>query len=339
MGSGPYDPARGRDSPGRGWHVKATGLRFALVATLFALSGCSVFGSGDSGQAPPPERTTLRVGVASPIDTAPLRMAVAAGKFRQAGLNVQLVELGDGDGVEKLKSGQVDVTFGSDVSLFRAAASGTALQLQGEAYTFGRTTIALVTLPGSDYTEPTAKKSPKIAVDSPDDIGALTARAVLGTAGVDKSKIEFVPRPFGQMPAALQSGDADAALMVEPYITRAEKELGAQILADGSTGATLDFPASGYAATGQFAAANPRTLTAFRNVLTQAQLAASDTAKVRDALPSFSDIDQTTAALISLGSYPTTLSATRLQRVADLMHSSGQLANRLDVAAMLPNAL
>ncbi|WP_020664430.1 ABC transporter substrate-binding protein [Amycolatopsis benzoatilytica] len=319
--------------------MKTTRRAFALVTTaLFAITGCSWFGSGDAAQPAPPERGTLRVGVSSPIDTAPLRIAVAAGKFRQAGLDVRLVELGTDSGLDKLKAGQLDVTFGSDVSLFRAAASGTSLQLQGEAYTFGRTTIALVTLPGSDYGEPTAKKSPTIAVDSPDDIGTLTARSVLGTAGVDQSKIQFVTRPFGQMPAALQSGDADAALMVEPYLTRAEKELGAQILADGSSGATLDFPASGYAATGQFAAANPRTLAAFRGVLSQAQLTAADPAVVRDALPTFSDIDQTTAALISLGSYPTTLSATRLQRVADLMHSSGQLANRLDVQAMLPGA-
>ena len=316
--------------------MRTTKRAFALVAALMTVTGCSWFGGGDSARPESPERSTLRVGVSSPIDTAPLRIAVAAGKFRQAGLDVRLVELGADNGIDKLKAGQLDVTFSSDVSLFRAAGSGTALQLQGEAYTFGRTTIALVTLPGSDYREPTALKSPTIAVDSPDDIGALTARSVLGTAGVDKAKIQFVTRPFGQMPAALQAGDADAALMVEPYITRAEKELGAQILADGSRGATLDFPASGYAAAGAFAAANPRTLAVFRGVLSQAQLTAADPAVVRDALPTFSDIDQTTAALISLGSYPATLSATRLQRVADLMHSSGQLANRLDVQGMLP---
>ncbi|MBB4687954.1 ABC transporter substrate-binding protein [Amycolatopsis jiangsuensis] len=316
--------------------MKVIGPAFALVALLFASTGCGLFQSADSPQPPPPERTTLRVGVATPIDTAPLRIAAASGKFREAGLNVELVDLGTDDGVAKLTSGRVDVTFASDVSLFRAAAAGTALQLQGEAYTSGDNTIALVTLPGSDYREPTSKKSPKIAVDRTDDVGALTARSVLATAGVDPAKVRLQASPFSQMPEVLQSGGADAAVMVEPFITQAEKELGAQILADGSSGATLDFPASGYAATGAFAAANPRTLAAFRRVLTQAQLAAADPATVRDALPSFSDIDATTAALISLGSYPTTLSATRLQRVADLMHSSGQIPNRLDVQAMLP---
>jgi ABC-type nitrate/sulfonate/bicarbonate transport system substrate-binding protein len=316
--------------------MNVRGLALPLVAVLLATSGCSLFTSGDSAPPPALERTTLRVGVANPIDTAPLRIAVAAGKFREAGLNVDLVELGANDGLAKLTSGQLDVTFGSDVSLFRAASSGTTLQLQGEAYTSGDNTIALVTLPGSGYTEPTAKKSPKIAVDTPDDIGALTAGSVLSTAGVDRAKIRYVPRPFDQMPQALQSGDADAALMVEPFITRAEKELGAQILANGSSGATLDFPASSYTATGAFAQAAPHTLAAFRRVLMQAQLTAGDSAIVRDALPTFSDIDATTAALISLGTYPTTLSAIRLQRVADLMHTAGQLANRLDVQAMLP---
>ncbi|MFI5608386.1 ABC transporter substrate-binding protein [Amycolatopsis sp. NPDC051903] len=316
--------------------MNVRGMVLPLVAVLLAVSGCSLFSSGDAAPSPGLERTTLRVGVGGPIDTAPLRIAAAAGKFREAGLTVTLVDLGTADGITKLTSGQLDVTFASDVSLFRAAASGTALQLQGEAYTSGSNTIALVTLPDSDYTEPTAKKSPKIAVDDVDDIGALTARSVLTTAGVDPARIHFEPQPFDRMPGALQAGDVDAALMVEPYITRAEKELGAQILADGSTGATLDFPASGYAATGAFARNNPRTLAAFRSVLMQAQQAAADPATVRDALPTFSDIDPTTAALISLGSYPTTLSAIRLQRVADLMHTSNLIPNRLDVQAMLP---
>jgi NitT/TauT family transport system substrate-binding protein len=275
--------------------------------------------------------------VGNAIDTAPLRIAAGAGKFGSAGLNVQLVELGADDGLAKLAAGDLDVTFASDVALFRAAAGGTALQLQGEAYTAGPNTMALVTLPGSDYTVPTAKKTPEIAVNMLDDVGALAARSVLGTAGVDETKIKFKQVSFDAMPQALQAGDVDAALMIEPYITRAEKDLGAHILADGARGSTLGFPLSGYASTKPFAQANPRTLTAFRKALGAAQQSATDPATVRDSLPKFSDIDTTTAALISLGSYPASLNGIRLQRVADLMHNSGQLANRLDVQSLLPD--
>jgi NitT/TauT family transport system substrate-binding protein len=140
------------------------------------------------------------------------------------------------------------------------------------------------------------------------------------------------------MPGALQNGKADAAWMVEPFITKAEKELGAHILADGARGATLDFPVSSYAASGVFAQTNPRTLAVFRTVLSEAQQRADDPAVVRAALPHFSDIDATTASLISLGTYPTSLNAVRLQRVADLMHNSGVLGARLDVQALLPKS-
>ncbi|WP_103336398.1 ABC transporter substrate-binding protein [Amycolatopsis sp. CA-126428] len=313
------------------------GRLIPLVAALLATAGCNVFSSGTPAPPPPLERTTLRVGVGNAIDTAPLRIAVAAGKFGSAGLNVQLVELGADDGLAKLAAGDLDVTFASDIAMFRAAAGGTALQLQGEAYTSGPNTMALVTLPNSDYTVPTGKRSPKIAVNMLDDVGALVARSVLVTAGVDQAKIKFVPTPFDRMPQALQAGDADAALMIEPYTTRAEKDLGAHILADGARGSTLDFPLSGYAAAKPFAQANPRTLRAFRTALGTAQQSATDPAIVRDALPKFSDIDTTTAALISLGSYPVSLNGIRLQRVADLMHNSGQLANRLDVQSLLPD--
>ncbi|MDQ7805976.1 ABC transporter substrate-binding protein [Amycolatopsis sp. A133] len=313
------------------------GRMIPLVAALLATAGCNVFSSGIPAAPPPLERTTLRVGVGNAIDTAPLRIAVAAGKFGSAGLNVQLVELGADDGLAKLTAGDLDVTFASDIAMFRAAAGGTALQLQGEAYTSGPNTMALVTLPDSDYTVPTAKRSPEIAVNMLDDVGALVARSVLVTAGVDGTKIKFQSVPFDRMPQALQAGDADAALMIEPYITRAEKDLGAHILADGARGSTLGFPLSGYAAAKPFAQANPRTLAAFRTALGAAQQSATDPAIVREALPKFSDIDATTAALISLGSYPASLNGIRLQRVADLMHNSGQLANRLDVQSLLPD--
>ncbi len=313
------------------------GRMIPLVAALLATAGCQRVLFGATSAPPPLERSTLRVGVGNAIDTAPLRIAVAAGKFGAVGLNVQLVELGGEDGLAKLAAGDLDVTFGSDIALFRAAAGGTALQLQGEAYTSGPNTMALVTLPGSDYTVPTSKKSPEIAVNMLDDIGALAARSVLGTAGVDVAKIKFKQVAFDAMPQSLQSGDVDAALMIEPYITRAEKDLGAHILADGARGATLDFPLSAYASAKPFAQANPRTLAAFRTALGTAQQSATDPAIIRDSLPKFSDIDTTTASLISLGSYPASLNGIRLQRVADLMHNSGQLADRLDVQALLPD--
>ncbi|WP_020669939.1 ABC transporter substrate-binding protein [Amycolatopsis nigrescens] len=318
-----------------------TGTRLVatlLVVALCTLSGCGLFSGRESATPITPERTSLKVGVGSAMDTAPLRIAVADGSFARAGLRIELVEQpSHADGLAKLASGELDVAFGSDTAIFKAAAGGQAgLQLQGEAYTSAAFTMALVTLPGSKYTDPGGKKAPVIAVDTMDDLGTLAARSMLVPAGVDPAKISFIQRPFEQMPQALRRGDADAALLLEPFITKAGKELGARILVDSARGATLNFPMSGYVANGAFAQANPHTLALFRQVLSAAQQQAADPATVRQALPSIAGIDETTAALVALGSYPTSLNGVRLQRVADLMHSSGLLTDRLDVQSMLP---
>ncbi|TNC28116.1 ABC transporter substrate-binding protein [Amycolatopsis alkalitolerans] len=311
-----------------------------LVAGLGLLTACSnPLGSGQPAPAAGLERTELRVGVGNPIDTAPLRMAVADGSFTRAGLRVDLVEEPTPHaGLDGLAAGKLDVAFATDVALFTAAAHGTALQLQGEAYTSAPYTMALVTLPGSDYTDLASKKAPKIVVAGENGLGALAARSMFATAGGDPTKIKFHTRSYADMPAALRDGSADAAMMPEPYITRAQQQLGARVLADSSRGATANFPVSAYAAGGLFARANQRTLATFRRVLADAQQRAADQALVRQALPSIGGIDATTAALISLGQYPTSLSGVRLQRVADLMHSTGLLANRLDVPSLLPRA-
>ncbi|HKS45146.1 MAG TPA: ABC transporter substrate-binding protein [Amycolatopsis sp.] len=309
-----------------------------LVATLYLVTGCNnLLGGSRSDDRLIPELTTLRVGVGNPIDTAPLRIAVEDGSFTRAGLHVELVdEASNTEGLSGLASGRLDVAFATDVAFFKAAAAGTALQLQGEACTSAPFTMALMTLPGSTYTQLTGKKTPRIAVDELDDLGVLTVRSMFATAGGDPSKIRFVRRSFGEMPAALRDRSADAALMIESFITEAQQNLGAQVLADSSRGATMNFPMTGYASSGIFAQANPRTLALFRSVLADAQQRATDPSIVRQALPRLAAIDNATADLVALGEYPSSLNGVRLQRVADLMHSSGMLANRLDVRSMVP---
>lgn len=315
------------------------GMAITLLAAFCLVSAC------DSPLAPHPttddrivpERTTLRVGVGNPVDTAPLRIAVADGTFARAGLRINLVpETTNADALNGLANGSLDVAFATDVAFFNAAASGTALQFQAEAYTSAPFTMALVTLPESHYTELTEKKSPKIAVAELNGLSELTVRSMFATAGGDPDKIKFVRYPFERMQNALRDKTVDAALMVEWFITQAQQNLGAGILADSAHGATTNFPMTGYASSAMFAEANPRTMELFRQVLTTAQQRASDPSVIRQALPRLAGIDNATADQVALGDYPTSLSGTRLQRVADLMYSSGMLTDRFDVRSLLP---
>lgn len=317
--------------------MRTRGRMLGVLMAVFLLSACSLFTETDKVERLRPEKATVRVGVGNAIETAPVRMAVEKGLFERAGLRVELVEQPDEKAAVKLLTeGQLDVVFASDVTLFSAAAEGTALRLQGEAYVAGAGSMALVTLPDSDYTDPTDLSSPTVAVDTHRSLSTLTTRSVLRTAGLDPASITFRPTPVEDMIDAMRTGEVDAAWMVEPYITLAQQEHGVRVLADCSRGATQDFPMSAYAVTAEFAEDNPRTTALFRRLLDRAQQLGADETLVREALPRLADLDEVTASLVSLGSYPQMVNAVRLQRVADLMQGSGLLDDRLDVRSLVP---
>ena len=311
----------------------------ALVGALglvASATGCSLLpGSGSSS--PNLEHPALRVGYEPQVDVAPLYMAVKSNLFADAGLKIELVqENSDQEAIQQLANGQLDVAFATHVGFFKAEAGGAQLELQGEAYQAGTNTMALVTLPALQYNAPSAKPTPHIAVNTDNDLGVLTTKSVLDTAGVQQNKITFTSVSFNDMATALQNRQVDAAWMIEPYITKAEQDLGATIVTDAARGATQEFPMTGYASAKKFADANPNTMAAFRKTLQQAQEQASDRLQVQSVLKDYAGIDASTADLISVGSFPSTLNAIRLQRVADMMETSGMLQNRLDVQSMLP---
>lgn len=309
----------------------------ALAITTL-LGGCALMPSDPGNARADVELSSLRVGVTKVIDTVPLRLAVDKGQFARGGLRIELVEQANSRlALKALAAGQIEVAFGTNLTLLKSAAKGTPLQLQGEAYISGPNTMALITLPGSGYEEPTAKPAPVIAVDPDDDLGELATRSRLATEGIDPDKIRFVELSFDETVQALQERRVDAVWATQPRISQAQKDLGAKIVTDTARGRLQDFPMSSYVARREFASANPRTFALFRELLGDAQGVASDPSVVRAALKDVLDIDDTASTLVSVGTYPTSLNGVRLQRVADLMHTAGLLEERLDTTAMVPS--
>lgn len=310
--------------------------RLGVVIMLLALlTSCSVISPERPHESV--ELTTLRVAVTRAIDTAPLRLAVKHEMFESSGLTVTLVEQPSQQrSLKALWRDNVDVAFTGNVTVLKAVANGADIQLQGEAYIAGPDTMGLVTLPGTGYDDPTSKAAPRIAVDRLGGLGMLTTRSRMATEGVDPDTIQFTAMPFDAMMDALSRREIDAGWLTEPDISRAQQEFGARIVTDTARGAMLDFPMSSYVATGQKAAKYPTTFEVFREVLTEAQQLAEDPTEVRDVLASFSFLDKTAAALVALGTFPTSVNAVRLQRVADLMHDGGIVGTRIDVSALVP---
>ena len=79
----------------------------------------------------------------------------------------------------------------------------------------------------------------------------------------------------------------------------------------------------------------PRTAAAFQRAIQKGRRDTIDRGVVEQAVMSFVKIDPQTAVLMNLGTWPTSLSATRMQRVIDLMKDYGLLNTPLAADPMI----
>ncbi|MEV4316968.1 ABC transporter substrate-binding protein [Actinocrispum sp. NPDC049592] len=295
-----------------------------------ALSACS--GKTATSAPPPVEIPEIRLGVLQVTDTAPLFVAQREGIFEKHGLRPKFVTMElTGDQRIDLEHGQADVTFDSWVTIFLNVADGADWVVLGEAYQTGPRSTGLLTSAGSRLRNVNDLQGKRVGVNNLRGLGVLLTNSTLATNGMKPSDVNYVELPFDKLADAVKKGEVSAAWMVEPYLTRAQLEQGCTILADTATGATSDFPQSGYACARSFARKNPGTVAAFQRVLGEAQARALDRSTIEGVLPDYVSVSRNVAQLMNLGTYPTTTLAIRPQRVVDLMYQQQFLKQRINV--------
>ncbi|MDF5752691.1 ABC transporter substrate-binding protein [Spongiactinospora sp. TRM90649] len=318
-------------------------LRTSLTAliTLLLAAGCG--GGGGTTSAQPSagaglEKTRITVGSIPVVDTAPLQLGIAERLFADEGLDVKVQMLAGGaEAIPKLKKGSLDISFGNYVSFFGAASKKVLdLKVVADGFQSAPKTHVIMVPKDSPITSPADLKDRTIAVNTRRNIGTLLVRVAASAHGVElNEERDFVEFPFPDMESVLRAKKVDAAMVVEPFGTLISQSIGGKIIWDTSQGATADFPIAGYATTAEFAQKNPKTLAAFQRAMAKAQALAADRAKVVSIIPTYTTIQSPIAGSLAIGSFPTSVSASRLQRVADLMREYGLLENALDVGGLI----
>lgn len=319
----------------------------ALVVT--AVSGCGLLGGsadqgGDSGGANGLEKSHLNVGVLKAIDVAAVHIAQEDGFFQQEGLDVNLQSLSGGkESIPALLNGSLDVAWGSWTNPMGAEAKGAAQSSDGikiisDGYQGKSQTMNLVTTPGSGIQGVKDLKGKKIAVNAATGLPALSLNAILEANNINPASVQYTKADYSEMPGMLAKGDVAGAVMLEPYLTKAQRELGTVPVVDlFGPGPTQDMPIAGLSTTGKFMQENPKTAEAFQRAVAKgAQKASSDRKRVEEVLMKDLKMDPETASLVHLGTFPEKADAKRLQRVGNLMLNYGQLDKPLDVASMIP---
>jgi NitT/TauT family transport system substrate-binding protein len=334
--------------PGR----RAAGVMAAAAAGLILVTGCSFPGFSSSAAAGPTASGTVTVAAAPGVPDAPLYIGLRDGLFSKVGLTVHVVPSSSvPQAVAALRNHTADIAFGDYANMFYAQEQAPAPHLLAVAdgYDAGPNMVEVLTLPGSKIVTPKDLEYKVIGTAlaqgipthnakhqfQPYGIDTVATWSVLASDNVHVGRITWDPMPASKLIGALQAGQVNAILATEPTIYAAESELGAVPVVDACTGATSNLPLDGYFTTSSYATKNPQVVAAFRAALAKAQAQAAMAAPLQTVLTKSARLKPQAAAMVTLGTYPTTTSALNLQRVVNLMYIFGSLPKTIGVKSIV----
>ncbi|GAB3873877.1 ABC transporter substrate-binding protein [Kibdelosporangium lantanae] len=316
-------------------HIRPLAPMCIVLALATFLTGCGVLGSSqsDAKANDKVEKSTIHVGELRLTDALPLNIAIDKGYFKAEGLDIDLQVVNKGsESVDKLQAGDLDIGLMSYPNAITPEAKHIhELKIVADAAETAPGYAVCMVGKDSSIKDAHGLVGKKIAISSPKGISEMAMTDQLALQGITADQVKFVSFAITDMPANVQNGNLDAAVISEPSKTQGGKQNGLGVLLDPFTGATADFPWSGWVATKKFVDANPKTTAAFRRALLHGVTdAKADRNLVEQAAVQHIGVDAQTAGLMVLPTYPLTDDPVRLQRVADLLAKYGQIPKRPD---------
>ncbi len=262
-------------------------IAIAALAAV-ALAGCSGSATpqADPDESGAPEKTNLTVAINPSTQFAPLYYGIQEGIFEEHGLKLEITPQTDIAAiVSGLASGTYDVGFATIVHVVTANSNGipiraiSSIEGQIQADDDGTLTIASAESGITDFAGLEGKRVATIGLSSHN---TLTMWELADRAGADTSSIELVQLPFGQMAAALDSGDVDAAIMQWPFAAEALAAGGVE-LGYNNRELFVDTATTLFNTSQSFIDQNPNTVRAFADAMTESILGATENPDVAKA--------------------------------------------------------
>ncbi|HVV93164.1 MAG TPA: ABC transporter substrate-binding protein [Hyphomicrobiales bacterium] len=231
---------------------------------------------GTAAQAAP--LTTVRVADFQNSIALPLYYGVQKGYFRDAGLDIQFVKIASGAAsVAAVASGAADIGLSATSVPIFARANGVPVKafMTADQEGPGHHGTFIDASARSGVTAFNQMKGKTVMINAFGTAGELAIRERLLDAGVAWKDVNKVIVPFPQMPAALQLGNADVAITIQPMQTAimANKDIGARVLDTGTLSEShkVAVTASCYFATDSWLAKNRDAAIAFGRAYLRAQ--------------------------------------------------------------------
>ncbi|MFC5212895.1 ABC transporter substrate-binding protein [Streptomyces coerulescens] len=314
----------------------------ATGALLLAATAC---GSSDSGssdaEASSGGVTTVKVGLIPIVDVAPLYLGQKKGFFEKQGLKLEFsIAQGGAAIVPGVASGQFQFGFSNVTSLMVAQSNGVPVKAvangiasTGEA---GKDFGALMVKKGSPLKSPEALEGKKVAINTLKNINETAVRESVRKAGGDPDKVNFVELAFDQMPAALDQGQIDAAMVVEPATATIKSQGGVEI-SSPLVEVAPDLTVAMYFASTQYAQQNPEVVKNFQDATAESlAYAEAHPDEARQIITTYTKIPADVLAKVTLPKWPAEPNRPSIEALMKLGETDGLFKKTPDLDALLP---
>jgi NitT/TauT family transport system substrate-binding protein len=252
------------------------------------------------------------------------------GFFKAAGIDAKVTILKNSSAcVAALAAGSIDVASSSIPNTAFARAHGIPIRFFAPAGIYTGpvgNTIAMVAKSstiksGADLAGKT------VAVGALKDMTQFEMSSWIDKTGGDSKTVRLVELPYAEMPAALDQGRADAAVLIEPFITTAK--MTSRILANLSDTIGGPYLVSGWVSTDDWIRRNPDLVKRFISVMQKTAIWANHHQKQSaDILVKYTNILPDVAASMNRIHYADimTIDAATVQRPVDMLVRYGAMA-------------
>ncbi len=313
----------------------------AAAATLATLGACGESSSEEPGDdSSGPRKVT--VGVIPIVDVAPIYLGKERGFFSARRIDLNLVTAQGGSAiVPGVLSGEFQFGFSNITSLMIAQTKKAPVKVvaNGTASTGapGKDFSGVAVRKGSPITSAAELSGRKVAVNTLKNIGDTTVRESVRKDGGNPNGIQFVEIGFPDMPAALESGQVDAAWVVEPQLSTV-KAAGGTVIASNFTDTAPNLTIAAYFAGLKLIADDPALVKDFTDAVNES-LAYADAHpdEVRAVLSSYTKISEEVRAALTLPKWPVEINRASLETLAGLGETDGIFGDATpDLAKLLP---
>jgi NitT/TauT family transport system substrate-binding protein len=317
-------------------------IGLAAGAVFVAATACgSSDSSGASDQTSSGGTTTVKVGVIPIVDVAPMYLGQKKGFYSERGIKLELTPAQGGAAiVPGVVSEQFQFGFSNTTSLMIAQSQNVPVKavVNGVASTgeVGADFAAIAVKKGSPIKSAKDLVGRKVAVNTLNNICDTSVNESVRKDGGDPSDVKFAELAFDQMPAAINSGQVDAACIVEPALSTLKSQGGTEV-ASLFVDVSPDLTVAMYFTSQKYAQENPELVKKFQEATAESlEYADSHPDEVREILTTYTKIPAALVETMTLPRWPAEADRASLERLAELGENDGLFKKTPDLDELLP---